>query len=363
MQVSLDEIRSCLRQIQFPGLSRDIVSFGMVKNIEIDDRQVRVDLEVTAQQPGVGEQIRRQAEGAISRMEGVQGVSVTLKSPAIREPGNQPVGRGPQSQRPGGDPFAAQAAIPGVEAIIAVASGKGGVGKSTIAVNLAKALQGRGNAVGILDADVYGPSLPTLLRLSGKPTADEQNKMIPLEKDGLRVMSMGFLADENTPVIWRGPIVTKLIKQFLRNTVWGDLDYLVMDLPPGTGDVQLTLVQQLKMTGAVIVSTPQELALLDAKKGAEMFRKVGTPVLGLIENMSYFLCPHCDGRTDIFRTGGGERASRQLGVPFLGQIPIDPEIMKTCEEGTPIVEHSPGSAGAQAIQVVLDRLLEKLQKT
>jgi ATP-binding protein involved in chromosome partitioning len=234
-----------------------------------------------------------------------------------------------------------------VRRIIAVASGKGGVGKSTTAVNLALGLKANGLRVGLLDADIYGPSMPRLMGLSGKPEIIEGKTLIPMENYGIKVMSMGFLVDEETPMIWRGPMVQSAITQMLRDVAWGPLDIMVVDMPPGTGDAQLTMAQQVPLAGAVIVSTPQDLALIDARKGLNMFRRVNVPVLGIVENMSYFLCPHCGGRTDVFSHGGAKLEAERLGVPFLGAVPLDIVIRETSDSGRPIVVSAPQSPHAK----------------
>jgi ATP-binding protein involved in chromosome partitioning len=261
--------------------------------------------------------------------------------------------------RAGGSPPNQAAGVPGVKAIIAVASGKGGVGKSTTAVNLALGLSAQGKKVGILDADIYGPSMPRLLGISDKPTA-EGRVLKPLEAYGIKVMSMGFLVEEDAPMIWRGPMVISALTQMLREVAWGELDVLVVDMPPGTGDAQLTMAQQVPLAGAVIVSTPQDIALIDARKGLNMFRKVNVPILGIIENMSYFLCPSCGERSDIFGHGGAQDEARRLGVPFLGEVPLHMDIRRHSDGGTPIVVSEPGSAHAQTYLSIAGAVIERL---
>ena len=245
--------------------------------------------------------------------------------------------------------------------MIAVASGKGGVGKSTTAVNLALGLQAMGLATGILDADIYGPSQPRLLGLTGRPQVAQGNKLRPMQAHGLKAMSMGFLVEEGTPIIWRGPMVVSALTQMLRDVDWGDLDVLVIDMPPGTGDVQLTMAQQVPLAGAIIVSTPQDLALIDARKGLNMFRKVDVPVLGIIENMSYFVCPKCGERSDIFGHGGAKKEAEKLGIPFLGGVPLHMDIRATSDEGQPIVASSPDSVHAQIYRDIAARAWSELQ--
>ncbi len=250
--------------------------------------------------------------------------------------------------------------MPGVHSIVAVASGKGGVGKSTVAVNLALALKSLGLKVGLLDSDIYGPSQPRMMGISGKPSSPDGRRLLPLENYGIKVMSIGFMVPEDTPMIWRGPMVMSAINQMLRDVEWGELDILVVDLPPGTGDAQLTMAQQVPLSGAVIVSTPQDIALLDARKGLNMFRKVDVPVLGIIENMSYFLCPHCGERSEIFSHGGARREAEKLGTEFLGEIPLDMAIRETSDGGNPIVVSQPDSAHAATFRAIAGRLWEKV---
>jgi ATP-binding protein involved in chromosome partitioning len=250
--------------------------------------------------------------------------------------------------------------LPGVRSIVAVASGKGGVGKSTTAVNLALALAAQGLRVGVLDADIYGPSQPRMMGISGRPKARDEHTLIPLQNFGVKCMSIGFMIAEDTPMIWRGPMVQSAITQMLRDVDWGELDILVVDLPPGTGDAQLTMAQHVPLTGAVIVSTPQDIALLDARKGLNMFRKVDVPVLGIIENMSYFLCPHCGERSDIFSHGGARREAERLGAEFLGEVPLDMAIRETSDGGRPIVVADPAGRHAKTYQTIAARIWEKV---
>jgi ATP-binding protein involved in chromosome partitioning len=291
---------------------------------------------------------------------GVTNVAVTLTA-------DRPQGAGAASAGPGPKAQAATKgqAIPGISRIIAVASGKGGVGKSTTAVNLALALSARGWRVGVLDADIYGPSLPRLFGLTGKPKpapgADGGKKMLPLEAYGLKVMSIGFLVAEDTAMIWRGPMVMSALTQMMREVVWGDLDCLIVDMPPGTGDAQLTMAQGVPLAGAVIVSTPQDLALLDARRGIAMFQKVAVPVLGIVENMSYFLCPHCGGRSDIFAHGGARHEAERLGVPFLGEVPLHMTIREMSDAGRPIVAQAPQGEHAAAYLAIADQVMGRLE--
>ena len=266
-----------------------------------------------------------------------------------------PAGPGTPPNQPEGNP------LPGVKHIIAVSSGKGGVGKSTVTVNLAVALKQQGYAVGLMDADVYGPNIPLMIGVSKEPGKDG-DKILPAEGQGVKVISMGFFVPEDTPVVWRGPMVHSAIQQFFRDVVWGELDYLLIDLPPGTGDVPLTLSQLVPLTGAITVTTPQEVALQDVRKGMTMFKKVNVPLLGVIENMSYFVCGHCHERTEIFSTGGGERAAQKFEIPFLGRIPIDPAIREGGDKGTPIVSNDPSSPQAQAFLQIAKALTANIEQ-
>ena len=323
------------------------------------------------------EGLRKAAATVVEGLPGVASAMVTLT--ADREPGTSssrpspstspaqsappqaaPESPGPQGRAetalPGtpGEARQGGGGIPGIRRIIAVASGKGGVGKSTTAVNLALALKNQGLKVGILDADIYGPSMPRLLGLSGQPQQLAGNKLDPMRQYGLKVMSMGFLVDEDTPMIWRGPMVISAISQMLKDVAWGELDVLVVDMPPGTGDAQLTMAQQVPLAGAVIVSTPQDLALIDARKGLNMFQKVNVPVLGIVENMSTFVCPHCGGRSDIFGHGGAKEEAAKLGIPFLGEVPLTMAVRETSDDGKPIVVSDPDSEVSKAYRGIAD---------
>ncbi|MGV8840105.1 MAG: iron-sulfur cluster carrier protein ApbC, partial [Bauldia sp.] len=268
----------------------------------------------------------------------------------------------PAPQPPRAAPTAGKAGVPGIGAIIAVASGKGGVGKSTTAVNFALALRANGLAVGLLDADVYGPSVPRLLGLTGRPELLSGRTMKPMEAHGLKAMSMGFLVDEGTPMIWRGPMVISALTQMLREVAWGELDVLVVDMPPGTGDAQLTMAQQVPLAGAVIVSTPQDLALIDARKGLAMFQKVEVPVLGIVENMSTFICPHCGTETQLFGHGGARHEAEALGVPFLGEVPLHIAIRETSDAGTPVVATDPAGPHAAAYRAIAERAWAEVER-
>jgi ATP-binding protein involved in chromosome partitioning len=366
--VTKDAIREALKQVQGPDMAGDIVSLGMVSEVVIRDGKVYFSISVDPAKANELEGLRLTAEKAVRALPGVESVLVTLT--AAREPGSQtPRGNGStQKQAPPATPFARSqrpqklAGIEKVKAIVAVASGKGGVGKSTTAVNLALGLQAQGLKVGLLDADIYGPSVPRLLGLSGSPEQLPTMQLKPMEAYGLKVMSMGFLVDEETPMIWRGPMVQSAVVQLLRDVAWGDLDILVVDMPPGTGDAQLTLAQQVPLAGAVIVSTPQDLALVDARKGLTMFRKVNVPVLGIVENMSTFICPHCGGRSDIFAHGGARTEAERLETPFLGEVPLAPAIRETSDAGRPVVATDPNGEAAKAYLGIAVRTQEELER-
>ena len=319
-----EQVWEALRGVKFPGMSRDVVSFGFVKSVDAADGQVRVGLRVPTQNPGAGEQIKGEVEkrlGALNLGEVIVELDVVLQK-RPEEAQQQAIAQDPKL-------------LAGVTHVIAVASGKGGVGKSTVSSNLAVALAQLGHSVGLMDADIYGPSMPLMFGITDKPRVTDTG-LIPFDKYGVRLMSLGFVLDIDTPVIWRGPMVMKAIEQLLGDVEWGELDYLIIDLPPGTGDAQLTLTQKVPLTGAVIVSTPQDVALIDARKGLAMFRKVNVPVLGMIENMSGFCCPNCGTETDIFKSDGARRTADVLGTPFLGTIPLDPAIVHGGDDGAPV---------------------------
>ena len=361
-----ERVLDALKHVKGPNLSGDIVSLGLVSEVVVHGGKVYFAISVDPSRAPELEALRQAAEKAVKDLPGVDSVAVTLT--ADRQAGPAPSGAngaGARANPPPGSPVArgaAQAArhrtgaIPGVRHIIAVASGKGGVGKSTTAVNLALALKASGLKVGILDADIYGPSMPRLLGIKGKPQQLAGDKLAPMEAYGLKVMSMGFLVDEETPMIWRGPMVMSALSQMLKDVAWGDLDVLVVDMPPGTGDAQLTMAQQVPLAGAIIVSTPQDLALIDARKGLNMFRKVDVPVLGIVENMSYFVCPNCNHESDIFGKRGGEKMADELGVPFLGGIPIYQPIREGGDTGVPLLIGDPGAAAAHAFVSAAERL-------
>jgi len=358
MTVTVEQIRESLKTIKGPGGS-DLVASGKLSDIVVTGGKVFFSLTVEASAAPAWESARKSAEDAVRAIPGVASVLIALT--AERSGGAAPA---PAPQRPGAAAPHSHAprivGIPGIEKVIAVASGKGGVGKSTTAVNLALGLRALGLAVGLLDADIYGPSVPRLLAIKGKPEMIGGRTLRPMDSYGLKVMSIGFLVDEETPMIWRGPMVMSAITQMLREVEWGKLDVLVVDMPPGTGDAQLTLAQQVPLAGAVIVSTPQDLALIDARRGIAMFKRVDVPVLGLVENMSYFLCPHCGKRSDPFGHGGAKSEAERLNVPFLGEVPLEVEIRETSDAGLPIVATKPDSSHAKIYLEIAERVRAQL---
>jgi ATP-binding protein involved in chromosome partitioning len=327
-----DAILAQLRGVKYPGYSRDIVSFGLVKDIQIDGTRVSVRIAITTADANIPKQIEQTATAAIESIPGVSEASVHLDVSA-------PVSKALQAE--GGS--LPQTKIEGVKHVIAVASGKGGVGKSTVAANLAIALRGEKNQarVGLCDCDIYGPSVGLMFGTNERPTATEEGRIQPIRRYDLNLMSMGFLLADDTPAILRGPMVTRYTQQFLRSVDWGELDYLVLDLPPGTGDIQLTIVQTVALSGAVIVTTPQEVALIDARKAASMFAKVNVKILGLVENMSYFICPNDGNRYAIFGSGGGEREAARLHVPLLAQVPLEMALRESGDQGRPLTVFDP----------------------
>lgn len=360
-QVTEADVLDRLKRIVEPDSGKDIVALGMVSGLLVKDGNVGFSIEVDPEKGPALEPLRKTAEQAVHEMPGVVSATVVLtahraQSQSAPPPqGHPPHGHPQQQQQQEAKPLA-----PGVKNIVAVASGKGGVGKSTTAVNLAMGLAASGLKVGLLDADIYGPSQPRMMGISGKPSSADGKILEPMENYGIKVMSMGFLVDEETPMIWRGPMVMSALQQMLRDVNWGELDIMIVDMPPGTGDAQLTMAQQVPLAGAVIVSTPQDIALLDARKGLNMFRKVDVPVLGIIENMSYFLCPSCGHQADIFGHGGARDEAERLGVEFLGEIPLHLDIRETSDGGQPIVVSRPDSDHAAAFRAIANRLWEQL---
>jgi ATP-binding protein involved in chromosome partitioning len=334
MAVTEKEVLAALSKIQDPDLHKDIVALGFVQNIKIQDSHVGFDIVLTTPACPVRDQMRDEAQRLIAALPGVSKVNVNMTSNVTK-----------------GISGVKEDYIPLVKNAIAISSGKGGVGKSTVSATLAVALAETGAKVGLMDADFYGPNIPMMMGAE-KPPSQSDNKLLPAESHGVKLMSMGYLVPEDQPIVWRGPMIHGAIQQFLRDVEWGELDYLLVDLPPGTGDAQLSISQLVPLTGAVIVTTPQNVALHDSKKGLSMFQKVNVPVLGIIENMSYFICSHCHERTEIFSHGGGKLAAEKLGVPFLGEIPIDPEVRVGGDSGLPILISHPKSPAAEAFRKI-----------
>jgi len=369
------EILNLLKEINYPGFSRDIVSFGMIENVEIDGKNVSIALKITTDKDEKKQTVVDAVKNILQETNAFENINVTLTNQGHTPPPTQ------QQKAPAGP-----TPLEGIKHIVAIASGKGGVGKSTVAANIAVALTQKGHKVGLLDLDIYGPSLPIILGFNESPKLTQEKKLIPLDRYGMKVMSFGFISGNETPTIWRGPLVGRMTEQFFKDVLWGELDYLILDLPPGTGDVQLTLTQKLRLSGAIIVTTPQDIALSDVRKGADMFRKVQTPVLGVIENMSGLVIKgHISGsndakmdiagigdvnvdengafefQIDIFKKGGGVVESDRLGVPLLGEIPINKEIMDATDNGKPLVLSNPDSPVAQVFIQIVDRIQTILQ--
>ncbi|MBI3620632.1 MAG: Mrp/NBP35 family ATP-binding protein [Nitrospirae bacterium] len=341
--VTQEAVLAALSKIQDPDLHRDIVSLGFVQNLTIADSTVAFDVVLTTPACPVKDQMRDEATRLVSAIPGVSSVKINMTS-------NVTKGRSQVREN----------YIPQVKNTIAVSSGKGGVGKTTVSVNLAVALAQSGATVGLMDADMYGPNVPMMMGVKHPQEGSAENKIKPAERYGVKIMSIGFFVPEDQPIVWRGPMIHGAIQQFLRDVEWGELDYLIVDLPPGTGDAQLSIAQLVPMTGAVIVTTPQEVALLDSRKGLEMFKKVNVPLLGIVENMSYFVCPHCSKTTEIFSRGGGEKAAEKLDVPFLGAVPIDPAIRQGGDEGRPIVIANPDSPQAKAFVAIAGKIAQQV---
>lgn len=345
-----ESIKEALTSVKYPGYSRDIVAFGLVKEIACGDGAASVVIEMTSHDPEKAAQIKQESEAAIRSLPDVRMAYVEVKQPPAGQAG---------AQAGGGAQWGGKKKIPGIQRVVAVASGKGGVGKSTLSVNLACALQKLGHRVGLLDCDIYGPSVPLMMGISERPQVSAEEKLIPLEKHGVKLMSMGFLVDDDQPVIWRGPMIQKTIQQFVYQVQWGDLDYLLVDLPPGTGDAQLSLCQTAPIDGGVIVTTPQEASLGVVRKGVAMFEKVNVPILGIVENMSYFTTPNGD-RVEIFGNGGGRREAERKEVRFLGEVPIFTEIREGGDLGVPVVAGAPDSPAGEALMAVGRSVAEAL---
>ncbi len=358
MRLSHYAVREALRQIKDPVTGRNLEDGGFIRQLEIDRASVRVLVTLMGASPAAAEEVEQQIREALEKIEGVEEIRAEVRI--------LPAPTGPELPQAGAPQVGSQAApawadrVKEIRHVLAVASGKGGVGKSTVAANRAVALAGQGRRVGLLDADIYGPSQQMMMG-GGQPLADESGKIYPVESaSGVKVISLGHIIEADQPVIWRGPLLMKALEQFFGDVVWGVLDELIVDLPPGTGDVAITLCQNVPMTGAIIVTTPQDVALIDARKGLAMFKKMDVPVLGIIENMSFYECPSCHHVEYIFGKGGGERSARDLGVPFLGGVPIDPEIVTGGDTGKPIVTENPDSAAAKAFTGLATRIAEQI---
>ena len=345
MAVTEQGVLDALSVIEDPDFHKDIVTLGFVRDVTASEDSISVRIVLTTPACPIKERFRTQAQEVLSAaFPGVKTIEVIMDAQVVA------ASRTPLIEN----------LLPQVKNTIAVASGKGGVGKSTVATNLAAALAATGARVGLLDADIYGPSMGVMLGVNYKPTVDEvRNLIMPIEAHGMQVMSLGFLLASDEPVIWRGPMVMKALEQLLKDVAWPELDYMVVDLPPGTGDAQLTLTQKVPLSGAVIVTTPNEVALIDARKGLAMFQKMNVPVLGIVENMSYFVCPHCQGESEIFSRGGGERTAKQMGVPFLGAIPLDPSVRMAGDDGMPVVLDAPNSPVAAAFRDLAGRVAQQ----
>jgi ATP-binding protein involved in chromosome partitioning len=369
VSVKQQQVLDALAKVRSPrGVA--LTEANVLSAVTVTDGKVFFSINVDAAEARAWESVRAQAEAAVRAVPGVTVAMIALTAerkpgaapappPHRHAPGVQPV----SSHRPpqgGGSPMSKQSEIPGIAAVIAVASGKGGVGKSTTALNLALGLRDLGLRVGLLDADIYGPSVPRLTGIREKPQLNADRKMIPIPRFGLAIMSIGFLVEEETAMIWRGPMVMSAITQMLREVAWGTLDILVVDMPPGTGDAQLTLAQNVPLKGAIIISTPQDLSLIDARRGLAMFKKVNVPVLGIVENMSYFQCPHCGTKSDIFGHGGARQEAERLAVPFLGEIPLHMSIRATSDSGTPVVESEPDGPHATIYRAIGAKVRDQL---
>jgi len=355
-----EALREVLRTIVDPASGKDIVTAGLVEGIELKGGLVQVALAVPRERAAAMEPVRKAVETALARQPGIANATAVLTAHRAGAAQGPPRSSEPQREARR-ESRQAETLLPEVRAIVAVASGKGGVGKSTVAVNLAVALARLGRTVGLLDADIYGPSLPRMLGLARKPEM-AGDKLLPIPAWGLKAMSIGFMVEEETPMIWRGPMVMGALEQMLGQVAWGRLDFLIVDMPPGTGDAQLTMAQRVKLAGAVIVSTPQDIALIDARRGVRMFERTHVPVLGLVENMSFFVCPHCGERADVFGHGGARAEASRLGVSFLGEVPLLLAIRETGDRGQPIVAAEPEGPAAQAFAAIAARVAEAVEQ-
>jgi len=347
--ITEDDVRNALKAVKYPGYSRDIVSFGLVKQVSVSQGAVSVSMSLTTANPEAARQLKTESEQVLRALPGVSSVYVQVNQPQAA------------STAAAANPWSQQSKVPGISRIVAIASGKGGVGKSTVSVNLACGLGHLGRRVGLLDCDIYGPSVPLMMGVHGKPTISPDEKMVPPVNHGIKVMSMGLLLEGDQPVIWRGPMIVKTIQQFFSAVEWGSLDYLLVDLPPGTGDAQLTLCQTVPLDGGVIVTTPQEASLGVVRKGIAMFQKVNVPILGIVENMSFFTTPTGE-RVEIFGHGGGQAEAIRQNVTFLGEVPLFTEIREAGDRGIPVVGGAPETAPARAFLNIATELVQKLDK-
>jgi ATP-binding protein involved in chromosome partitioning len=352
-KLSEAQVYEILKTVKYPGYTRDIVSFGLVKNVQIHEQNVDVVMQMTTNQQDVATQLQQATAEALRALPGIGTVQVDVR---LKD-------QGAAQEHTHQQTSSNVAPLPGVHNILAVASGKGGVGKSTVATNLAVALSMAGLRTGLLDADIYGPSIPLMMGVHDRPQVTSTNRIVPFFNHGVKMQSLGFFLGENSPVIWRGPMVMRAVQQLLQDTDWGELDVLVVDLPPGTGDVQLTLAQTVPLTGAILVTTPQDLALLDVKKGAEMFKQVDAPLLGIVENMSFFTCPDCGKETEIFRRGGGQKESERLGIPLIGRIPLDPDVCDAGDTGVPMAIGRPDTLAGAEFHKIAAAVVEILSQT
>ncbi|MFH1018443.1 MAG: Mrp/NBP35 family ATP-binding protein [Pseudomonadota bacterium] len=369
--VSNEAIAAAVEGLEVPQDGRTVAALDLLKDVAYCDGIAKITLGLGGLTPAQKTELDRRIEQRVGAIPGVRQVNIVTQAEASGptplptyqggDAPRSPVGAAAGRAQAGTRAEREKGPIQGVKNIIAVASGKGGVGKSTVAVNLAAALAYRGKKVGLCDSDVYGPSMPIMLGLNEHPRVSENRKILPLERNGIRVMSIGFLLEGDTAVIWRGPMVMQMVRQFLRDVEWGELDYLVLDLPPGTGDAQLTIVQTVPLTGAIIVTTPNDIALIDARRGLSMFREVSVPVIGVVENMSMFECPHCHHKTPIFDEGGGRKTAEELGVPFLVEIPIDPKIRAGGDKGQPVVMEDPKSPHSSAFLSLADMVILRIE--